>query len=191
MSGGECLFAEVALDLVDVIAIPVLGLFQVHFLMFGQIRLLRETLVAAWLRAHKRPLACVNSQMVEEVVPLAEEELAVVMVALKDLDLAHRPWVLVLKDSELASVRHSFLYLDRVHRKTRTVLHVDLGILGDCLCDLIIRKIVTTDNHRGVTILIVLVSLHNCWCLPVGNLGFGADVLLEVGVVLLAFVFKA
>lgn len=61
MSGGECFFAEVALDLVDVIAIPVLGLFQVHFLMFGQIRLLRETLIAAWLRAHKRPLACVNS----------------------------------------------------------------------------------------------------------------------------------
>ena len=138
MSSGECLFAKVAGNLVDVIAIPVFGLFQMHFLMFGQIGLLSKTLVASWLRAHERPLACVNSQMVEEVVPLSEEELAVVMVALKDLDLAHCPWVLVLKDSELARVGHSFLNLDRVHRKSRPVLHVDLSILRDCLCDLII-----------------------------------------------------
>lgn len=112
MSRGEGQFAKVAGNLVDVIAIPVLGLLQMHFLMFGQICLLSKTLVASRLRAHERPLASVNSQVVEEVVPLSEEELAVVMVTLKDLDLAHRPWVLVLKDSELARVGHSFLYLD-------------------------------------------------------------------------------
>lgn len=49
--------------------------------MLVQVGFLREALRAAGLAAFERPLACVHAQVVEEVVPLAEEHVTVRMLA--------------------------------------------------------------------------------------------------------------
>lgn len=61
-----------------------------------QVRFLRESLLAALEVAHEGPLARVHSQVVEEVVPLAEEKVAAVYFALQYFDVAVGAWVLKL-----------------------------------------------------------------------------------------------
>ena len=56
--------------------------FGVHSEVLSQIGLLRETLRTTRLGAHERPLAGVHSQMVEKVMPFAEEHAALFVVAL-------------------------------------------------------------------------------------------------------------
>lgn len=53
------------------------------------------------------------SQVVEEVVPLAEEHATLLVIALKDLDLAHSKWVLVLKHAEMASAWNCLVDFNR------------------------------------------------------------------------------
>ena len=54
------------------------------------------------LRTQKRALSCVYPKVVEEVMPLAEEHPAAVVVALQQLYVALRSRVLVLEHTEFA-----------------------------------------------------------------------------------------
>ena len=79
----------------------------------SQVGLLSEALITVNLLAYKGTLARMNSQVVEEVVPFAEEHVTVLVVALEDLNLAHRARILVLEDAEAASLGHGLVDLDR------------------------------------------------------------------------------
>ena len=113
----------------------------VHGQMLCQIRLLREALVAGGPGAHEGPLTRMHAQVVEEVVPLAEEHVAVVEVALEDLDLAHGARVFVLEDAEAARLRHRLLDLDRAEVEVGAVLHAHPGAERDLLRELSVADI--------------------------------------------------
>ena len=68
--------------------------------MLVQIRLLGKALVAALLRAHKWSLFGVHSQVVEEIVPLAEKHLTVGEIALQNFNLSLSPWVFIFQNPE-------------------------------------------------------------------------------------------
>lgn len=100
--------------------------------MFGQVRLLREALIAPELLAHEGTLTRVNPQVVKEVVPFAKEHLAtaIFVIALEYLYLAHCARVFVTKDAEGASRWHRLLYLNCAKVEIETRLYVDLGVFG-------------------------------------------------------------
>ena len=131
-----------------------LGLLGVHSQVLGQICLLREALVAAGLGAHKRPLARVHAQVVEEVVPLAEEHAAVLVVALEYFHLAHRSRVLVLVDAELARARYFLLDLHRTHIVVDAPLNVNLCVMWHLLRHLFVAQVIAPDNQRGLVALV-------------------------------------
>ncbi len=80
--------------------------------MFGEIRLLSETLVASSNLAHKRSFTCVNPKVIEKVMPLSEEHAAVVVITFKNFDLAHCARILISVNSEFSRVWHSLINLD-------------------------------------------------------------------------------
>jgi len=96
-----------------------------------EVRLLGEALETSRLVANKRSFAGVNAQVIEKVMPLSEEHAALFVVALQDLDLAHRAWVLVFEDAELASIRYGLLNLDRAHVILRPLLYINFGVERD------------------------------------------------------------
>ena len=77
---GERALAELALGCVAAL---------VDSQVLRQVGLLGETLVAAGLLAYEGALPCMDPEMVEKVMPLAEEHAAVLEVALQNLHLAH------------------------------------------------------------------------------------------------------
>lgn len=83
-----------------------------HRQMLVQVSFLREALLATRFAALERPLARVHAQVVEEVVPLAEEHVAVGMLAQQYLHIALGARVLVLVDCELTRRRYLLVDLD-------------------------------------------------------------------------------
>ena len=69
-----------------------------------QVGFLCEALVAALIGAIERPLACVHTQVVEEVVPLTEVHLAASVLAEEYLYVALGAWVFELVDCEFERV---------------------------------------------------------------------------------------
>ena len=96
----------------------------VHRQMLGQVRLLREALVASGLLAHKGSLPSVHSEVVEEVVPFPEKHLAVTLIALKNLDLAHGAGIFIPEHAEGAGRRHRLLDLNGAEIEVAAVLHM-------------------------------------------------------------------
>lgn len=69
-----------------------------------EVGFLSEALVAARLRAVKRPFASVDAEVVEEVMPFPEKHLAATEVALQQLHVALGARVLVFVDAELSGL---------------------------------------------------------------------------------------
>ena len=80
--------------------------------MLVQICLLGEALVAAWLRANEWSFLSVHSEMIEEVMPLAEKHLAVVKIALQYFHLSLGSWILILQNPEFSRRWDLLFYLD-------------------------------------------------------------------------------
>mmetsp|Transcript_10211 Transcript_10211/g.13842 ORF Transcript_10211/g.13842 Transcript_10211/m.13842 type:complete len:98 (-) Transcript_10211:92-385(-) len=80
-----------------------LALFRVYSEVLGEVGLLGEALAAVGLATDEGALAGVHAQVVEEVVPLAEEHAALLMVALQNFHLPHSSRILVLENAELSS----------------------------------------------------------------------------------------
>ena len=121
---------------------------QMHGQMLRQVRLLREALVAAGLLAYKGSLSRVHSKVVEEVVPLSEKHLAVTLIALKNLDLAHCAGIFIPEHAEGACRGHRLLNLDRAEIEVTAELHMNLRALRDLLLHLCVRYVVA-DEHLG------------------------------------------
>ena len=94
--------------------------------MLVQICLLGEALVAALLWAHKWSLFGVDSQVVEEVVPLAEKHLAVGKVTLQNFHLSLCSGILVLQNTEQPCGWDLLFYFYRAEVKILSWLHLDL-----------------------------------------------------------------
>ena len=77
--------------------------------MLGQIRLLRETLLAVFNLTDKRSFSSVHAQVIKKVVPFTKNHVAIVMVASQYLHLSHSAWVLKAVDPKLSGVRYSVL----------------------------------------------------------------------------------
>ena len=121
---------------------------QMHGQMLRQVRLLREALVAAGLLAYKGSLSRVHSKVVEEVVPLSEKHLAVTLIALKNLDLAHCARIFIPEHAEGACRGHRLLDLDRAEIEVSAELHMNLRALRDLLLHLCVGYVVAGE-HLG------------------------------------------
>ena len=102
--GVEALLAVWALE-------PLHAAMDFHVLV--QVRSLGETIGTARVVADVGSLVGVDAQMVEEVVPLPEPLVTPFVVAFKDFDEPLRSRVLVREDTELLSIRHVLLNVDR------------------------------------------------------------------------------
>ena len=115
---------------------------------FLEICLLRESLIAARLRADERALSSVHAQVVEEVVPLSENHAALFVVALQHHDLALRLRILVLEHAELARARNLLIYFDRAHIVVLAATHTNFDFLRYLLCHLCVTQISMHDLVR-------------------------------------------
>lgn len=104
---------------------------SVHLDVLVQVRLLGEGVGTVSHGALVRAFVCVDSKMVEEVVPLAEVLSALLMVALQDLDEPLGLRVLERKNPELLRVRDVLLDLNRVEVEGLPSLDVDRNVLRD------------------------------------------------------------
>ena len=79
--------------------------------MFFLIGNLVEALAAFLNRAYKRLLTSVNSQMIEEIVPLPEPFITVLVITFEDFDVTLASRVLISEDPELLGIGHMLLDL--------------------------------------------------------------------------------
>lgn len=112
-----------------------------------QVGLLSKTLVAARLQALERPLAGVDPQVIEKVMPLPEEHVALFVVTLQNLYVPLRPWVFVLVNSELARRRNVFVDFYRAEVEVLAQLHEDLGAVRNFAPDLRVVNVVLADFY--------------------------------------------
>lgn len=119
--------AELALELVSSL---------MYSQMLGEVGLLREALITAWLLADKRPLASVHPKVIEEVVPFTKEHTATVMVTLQNLHLAHSTRIFVFKDAKSARCWYRLFDLNRTEVEVAATLDVNQSICGYLLLHL-------------------------------------------------------
>ena len=96
--------------------------------MLSQVSLLGETLVAAKLLTDEWPLTRMHSQVIKEVMPLAEKHSAILVVAFQNLDLAHRARIFVFKNAKSAGRRDCLLDFNRTEVKVTAVLDMNLSV---------------------------------------------------------------
>lgn len=80
----------------------VFGAPKVDSQVLGEIGFLGEALIASRLLTDERALPSMNSQMIEKVMPLAEEHPAVVIVTFQNFDLSHCTRIFILVDAKFA-----------------------------------------------------------------------------------------
>ena len=129
-----------------------------------EIGLLGEALIAAWLLADEGTLLGMHSEVVEEIMPLAEVHLAAFEVTLKNFDLSLGPWIFVLKNSELTSGWNLLIDLDRRKVKILSWLHMDFRAIWDLIPDLSVRNFTLVNDHG-------LVHLHRVIKQGIGSSG--------------------
>ncbi len=115
------------------------------FNVFVQICLLSEGLRAPSIETLERTLLGVNSQMIEEVVPLSEKHSTVHMLTLQDFHESLGLWVLILVDFKISSVRYRLIYFKRLCIKV--VTRDDLNFVDrfrDLGSDLIVTNLITS-----------------------------------------------
>lgn len=103
-----------------------------------QVGFLGETLVTSWFLANEWSFFGMDSEVVEEIVPLPEEHLASVKVAFKDFYLALSLRVFIFKHSELSGGGDLLLDPNLGEVEVRASLHVDRGVVRDLFSDFII-----------------------------------------------------
>ena len=88
-----------------------------------------------------------HAQVIEKVVPLAEEHAAVLVVALEDFHLAHRPRVLVLEDAELTGARYFLLDFYGTHVIVDTPLNMNLCVVRHLLGHVFVAEVIAPDHQ--------------------------------------------
>ena len=111
-----------------------------------QVGFLCEALVAALIGALERPLACVHTQVVEEVVPLTEVHLAASVLAEEYLYVALGAWVFELVDREFSRRGDLLVDLDLAEVEGGAQFHTDLGTFRHFVSDLGVLNLVFGDE---------------------------------------------
>lgn len=149
-----------------------------HSQVFVQIGLLSKALGAAWFVAFKWSFSCVHAQMIEEVVPLPEEHLATLVIALQDFDVALCPRVFILEYSKLPCFWNIFIDFDCGEVKVVTHLNEYFGTFWYFVSDLFVSNVVLADFllevrriHKAefpllsrLTLMLLLFSFGNFFC---------------------------
>lgn len=81
-----------------------------HIHMLVKVRFLGEGLVAIEVTTLERALACVNSKVVKEVVPLSEIKLASSKITLQNFDASVGSGILVFEHTVTSGQRHLDLF---------------------------------------------------------------------------------
>ena len=93
---------------------------SVNFNMFIQVCPLSETERTIWERAHIRSLICVDSQMIEEIVPFSEPFLTAFVIALQNFDVPLGSRIFVGENPELFGIWNVLFNLYRSEIKCPT-----------------------------------------------------------------------
>ena len=97
--------------------------------MLVQVSLLGESLLAVRVSALERPLARVSAQMVKEVVPFAEDHVAIGEVAFHNANSALRFLVLVVENAEVSCLGHVLtLNVNVVEVDVLTEVNLNIGV---------------------------------------------------------------
>jgi len=96
-----------------------------------QVCLLGEALSTAWERAHEGSFTSMDSQVVEEIMPLSKIHSTIIMIALQDLNEPLGPRVLVFEHSEFTCFGYSFFDLDLGEVEALPALDLNFGTLRD------------------------------------------------------------
>ena len=109
-----------------------LAIVDAHVLI--QVRLLSECLMAVWVCALEGSLTRMRAQVVKEVMPLAENHVAVSKIALHHANPPFCLIVVVVEDTEIASLRNELLLnIDIVKVNILAQVHLHIGIGHDLL----------------------------------------------------------
>lgn len=106
-----------------------LALMDLHVLV--QVSLLGESVVAIWEIALVRPLLGVDSEMVEEVVPLPEHFGAVAVGAAEQPYDSSSLWAFILIDDEVLCTWDVLLDVDLIQVKVLSMLHSNSVVIWD------------------------------------------------------------
>lgn len=105
----------------------------VNYKMLVQVGLLGERVVTTFNRAVVGPLAGVDPQVIEKVMPLSEHLLAVGMGACQESDDSPVVWVLVFIDHEVLGGRHVLVDTNLVQIELRALVDLDEVVVTYCL----------------------------------------------------------
>lgn len=112
---------------------------RVHMDVFVQVRFLSKCLGATHVSALKWSFSGVDSQVVEEIVPLSEVQLATFEVTLQNFNASVCARILVFENSVASGSRHfNLVNSDFVHVQRGTILYMNRNVWRDFLSELVI-----------------------------------------------------
>ena len=136
--------------------------------MFGRICLLSEALTTVRNWTDKGALASMNTEVVEEVMPLPEGPATVREVTLEDSNVAHRVGVPELEDAEVLCLWDRLVDFDGSSTEILVIsmLYMDrFAFHGNLLLDLIVGKLVATHEDGLLAYAMLLGQGKGLTCL--------------------------
>ena len=119
-----------------------------------EVRLLCKGLVAAWLIALKGSFSCVNSEVVEEVMPLPEKHVTPLVVAFQNFDVPLGAWVFVFEDSELPCFWYFLVNFDSAEVKLVACFYAYFCSIWDFVTNLFVGNFVFEYFARKFLLLV-------------------------------------
>ena len=107
--------------------------------MLVEVSLLGKTLLAILETTNKRSFACMNAQVVKEIMELLEELLAPFEIATQDFDLAMGRRIFELVNDKFFGIGHEFFHLEGPWVKLFASYHLNLGVSRNLLPEFMIQ----------------------------------------------------
>lgn len=115
--------------------------------MLVQISFLSKTLATIWFITNKWTLPCVNTQVVEEVVPFSEKHVTSNKITLKYLHLTRSTRIFKGKHAKISCVGNLFVYLDACEVKLGTKCYEDFCIFRDYISNAFVFYLVSPNRY--------------------------------------------
>jgi hypothetical protein len=123
-----------------------------------QIRLLCKALVTARFLTTERPFTCVDSQMVEEIMPLSEVHVAIQVVAFKNLDIPLGSWILIFEYTKQPCRGNLLINFNRAKIKCVTSFNKDVSSFGDFISDLTVGDVLSRNPLLNCLLMLILLA---------------------------------
>ena len=123
-----------------------------------QIRFLCKALVTARLLTTERPFTCVDSQMIEEIMPLSEVHVAILVVAFKNLDISLGSWIFVFEYAKQPCGGNLLINFNGAKIKGVTSFNKDVCSFRDFISDLTVSDVLSRNPCTLYLLMVILLA---------------------------------